>query len=121
MKWFISHILLLTISLGLSLPGYVASRDIVGEAVPVQAAHEEIISLSTLPSLPCPSGSIRQPLPSLDCPSHWQSGQGKEAASLPKSDSPSVGHLTEARILGSCWLYCSQCISHIIFPTHFFW
>ena len=121
MKWFVSHILLLFVSFGLSLPGYVASRDLRGEAAPVQVVHAEIISLSALPPLPCPSGSIRQPVSLLDCPLHWQEGAGKVAAFLSKSDSPAAEHLTEARILGSCWLYCSQCVSNIIFPTHFFW
>lgn len=121
MKWFISPILLLFISLGLSLPGYLASLDLQRGAAPVQVAHEEVISLSALPPLPCPSGSIRQPVSLLDCPSHWQGGQGNMAALFPKSGSLSVSHLTEALILGSCWLYRSQRISNIIFPTHFFW
>lgn len=121
MKWFFSHVLLLIVSLGLSLPGYVASRDLQGRSAPVQAVHAEVISFSTLPPLPCPSGSIRQPVSLLDCPLHWQGGPDKAGTIVSKSDSPAVGHLTEARILGSCWLYCSQCVSNIIFPTHFFW
>jgi hypothetical protein len=121
MKWFVSHILLLVLSLGLSLSGYLASRDFRGAFAPVQEAYEETISFSSLPPLACPNGSIRQPLPQLDCPSHWQGGPYKVAALVSKSDSPSVGHLTEARILGSCWLYRSQCIANMIFPTHFFW